>query len=221
MLFGFSLLILFYSCFITGIRLLMKAKKLDAQGPRLSLGPLLVISAIAVAMPMLVQFFNALRFSAGESVSLNQGMAWQLLVMSAGCIFAIIYFGLDLRAMAQAQQNGFLKIGRAALSILCATFMIFAVADHFYFFSHSANAGVADLESMSMFGPGVKDIDCPAGRVLVADYTAKAVLYRCPRTLIWGSDFTSTPFVPWGSYQEGESEQLGTALRNMVSKAQK
>jgi len=72
-----------------------------------------------------------------------------------------------------------------------------------------------------MFDPEFKGVECAAGTVIVADYTEHPVRYRCPRTLVWGSMVTPTPFVPWPSYEEGTSETLGRAVQAMFDKSLK
>jgi len=222
MSYAYALLIVIYACFLTGVRAIFRGAAGSEPNRKQGLvGLMLVVLATTLALPMLQQFFNGYLYAMGKPVSIDQDNRWTLAISAVSSLAAMLYFAYDLRALARTKSPGFFKIGRDAVCILCCGFMIFAIGDHFVFFKNRENSGTLDIQSMRMFDPEFKGVECAAGTVIVADYTEHPVRYRCPRTLVWGSMVTPTPFVPWPSYEEGTSETLGRAVQAMFDKSLK
>lgn len=102
---------------------------------------------------------------------------------------------------------------RFVLSV-CAVFVglyvCFAVADHWYFYRGTGdNVGVAAAKAL-----GADDVNCAAGMVLVR-IEQQSARYRCPQSAVWGR-YSDQPFVPWPTYQEGNSLKLKAGIENIM-----
>lgn len=217
--YSYALLFLLYSCVFSAIRAIHSKQSEAGNDKAKYAAALLVPLSTLIATPMLMQFVNGYLMATGKPVSIDQDIRWQLILSAIGCLIAVAYFARDLVLMRRAKQDGFWRIGRNALSILSAAFMLFTIADHFVFFKNREDAGTLDVESIRMFDPDFKDVKCERGNVIVADIKEVNVRYRCPRSFVFGGVVTATPFVPWPSYEEGRSEHLGKAVKALFARA--
>jgi hypothetical protein len=225
MLYAYSLLFLIYSCLLSGIGKIYKAAKtgaVDNNGKNaIYVGAVLIGLSAIIALPVAMQIYYGYLYATGEAVSMDVSNTWHLIGSGLGCFIAVVIYGFDLRELANESKQGFLRIGRDAISIICACYIIFTIVDHFTFFGNAETAGVADLVNLHAFDQSLTDVECEQGAVVVSDFTATDVKYRCPMNIVWGGMVTATPFIPWPSYSEGHSKQLGIALRALLESAKK
>ena len=88
---------------------------------------------------------------------------------------------------------------------------------HLAFFSGD-DAGVFLYEAI----PAIDDIDCNAPILLVKwePDSKKPTAWRCPTGVAFNIN-SPTPFLPWGSYEEGESSKLNEVMTILMKNAVK
>jgi hypothetical protein len=134
------------------------------------------------------------------------------------CVFAFFACGLISllvfsvylvrQAKAPSKLASSFRFGMALWGALCGFYLCGTVVDHWWFFRDPAQSGTMDASISN----GAVTCRVP----LLAHRTATAMEYRCPQTVMLGRDY-SEPFVPWPSYESGESVALKVALDKAMS----
>lgn len=173
-----------------------------------------MVPAMVAAVPIVAEMF--LQFKAGHGgVSLNQVpllSAWITLI--AG-LTGLLGYGLRYRRQFSKNNASFGAVGGSIVGLAVSTYFIAIALDQVWFFRYSPDAGTLNLELLKTEGE-VRDLQCDAPQIVVREMKADYATYRCPMNIMIG-EFTSTPFIPWPSYKEGQSRDLARALRKIES----
>lgn len=110
------------------------------------------------------------------------------------------------------QSLGSWRSGLSVCALVAGLYVCFTAIDHWWFFRDSEHSGVTNARFM-----GADDVQCGDALVLVRIDGEDAV-YRCPTSIYLGP-FTSNPFVPWPSYEEGRSHQLKFRIDRIMKDA--
>jgi len=139
---------------------------------------------------------------------------------AAGATMALGLYWSELRQRAARGNTGFWAIGESVLAMLASLYVLFAVADHLWFFTATdGQAGVVDAAWLARHDPGHRQ--CHQGFVLVAGVGTGTVTLRCPKpgAAVFAAG-SSTPFVPWPGYTEATSAPAAQAIERMRNNAQ-
>lgn len=121
-------------------------------------------------------------------------------------IGSAIVFGIKLFQIFKSQSvdSPSWRYGLAIWAVAAGLYISGAAVDHWIFFRDGEHSGIAAADLL-----GVKDIKCES--MILVRTTSQTAIYRCPKSWAWGT-YSDHPFVPWPSYQEGESADLKNRL---------
>lgn len=172
--------------------------------------------ALAAAAPLVSTFMDgAAASSGGVAMSSGKGSVWIAFVAASG---ALAYYGWPLTKALRLGNAGFGRTGALVAPTACAALLL-AITGLQLEFAHHKDAGTV---SFGYVRDQVHDAKCNAETVLARwDMSAdKPIIYRCPTLLILNS-YSTTPFVPWPDYIEGESKDLAKAVSELIKDARK
>ena len=66
----------------------------------------------------------------------------------------------------------------------------------------------------------VKDVKCTHGVIVFRAVETGTATYRCPAAVVI-RPHSASPFIPWPSYTEGDSQQLAAAIKALHKSAEK
>ena len=187
--------------------------------------PPMAITMLAMAMalcfmaPVLSMFLYIAQADAGAVQSV-EGVRRSVYLVLLGSLLAVAYAYLLFRRTPQDARGQFWSVGRLLLLTGIAVVGGVSAYKHLTFF-HSSKDGVANVGFMRELAQ-IQDMpNCERGVAFVQYREDDGPLaYRCPTLLMFGG-LTSQPFAPWPDFEDGESQDLATAIKDISSKAQK
>lgn len=177
----------------------------------------LVVSTLLINAVLVMEAMHALQYAGGMPLPV-ESLLPDVLLTGAGAMIGMLVYGLRLHRQRGTQPRP-LAILVNAFGLAASLYLSVVVIDHELFYRDEANAGMVNLEYFRDSG-GVKDVGCGQALIVARGVDDGDVVYRCPEFMLYGK-FSSKPFIPWPSYTEGTSPQLGLALRRVNSRAEK
>ncbi|MGP8941019.1 hypothetical protein [Enterobacter soli] len=136
----------------------------------------------------------------------------------AGGLVAIFLSGLTMVRLKQNRiSHKTLNMNLIVVGLFAGVVSFISAYKHLAFFSGD-DAGVFLYEAI----PAIDDIDCNAPILLVKwePDSKKPTAWRCPTGVAFNIN-SPTPFLPWGSYAEGESSKLNEVMTILMKNAVK
>lgn len=178
-----------------------------------------IAMAFAFCAPLLYVFYAALKHGPDEGMPFMD-FRWSVYALFAGSIMAVAYAVTALLRTEKNKRGNFWTVGQVTLLVGAAVVGIGSSVSHLSFFS-SSSAGIANIGFLREIAD-IQDMNnCRSDIALVKFKDSGPLEYRCPTAIAFGGGFSSEPFVPWPSYVNGESQQLGEALRKVTESAEK
>lgn len=182
--------------------------------PLLSLVKVLLAAAIAVAVaaPILNTVLDGVAYASKNGVGMSTGNA-SVWIAFAGALAAIGYYGAGLVAAYKSGHMGFGRTGRLVAPVACAALVLLITGIQLEFARHKD----AGFVSLAIMRDQVHDMQCRSDIVLARWNQSEGtpVVYRCPHEITLNS-FSSTPFIPWPGYRQGESADLAKAMGEIL-----
>lgn len=181
---------------------------------------IMAITVFLLTMPMATTFipvmFDENQKEYRDLISAMQSISvW---FAGAGGLVAILLSGLTIVHLKQKRiAHKTLKLNFIVVGLFAGVVSFTSAYKHLTFFSGD-DTGVLSYQAI----PAIDDIDCNAPILLVKwkPDSKGPTAWRCPTGLAFNINSPS-PFLPWGSYAEGESSKLNEVMTILMKNAVK
>lgn len=181
---------------------------------------IMAITVFLLTMPMATTFmpimFDENQKKYRDLISVMQSISvW---FAGAGGLVAIFLSGLTKVHLKQNRiAHKTLKLNLIVVGLFAGVVSFTSAYKHLTFFSGD-DTGVLSYQAI----PAIDDIDCNAPILLVKwePDSKKPTAWRCPTGMAFNIN-SPTPFLPWGSYTEGESSKLSEVMAILMKNAVK
>ncbi len=152
---------------------------------------------IAIIFQIASFYFGVVKIS-GHPGQPNYSV-YMLLVFSLLTLFIFGY--AILKSVKETSKLFTWRNGDRLLFIGLSLYIVFTVADHFWFFAQNSDeSGSANFSAIK-----AEEVECSTYGILRVD--GDEMVYRCPQGLMYGV-FSNKPFIPWPGYFEARSRNL-------------
>jgi hypothetical protein len=175
--------------------------------------------SMAVGAPLIATFLDGAASGSSAGVKMSSGTI-SVWIAFAGSLAATALYGAPLvPAWVSACRSGaveFVRLGRLVAPVVCAALLVLITGLQLEFVHHKG----AGFVSLGFVRDQVHDMECSADVVLTHwDHAENSpVVYRCPTTIML-NPYSSTPFIPWPSYHQGESADLARVMTEFLKDA--
>lgn len=171
--------------------------------------------SMAVGAPLITTFIDGAATGSGAGVKMSSGTI-SVWIAFAGALAAMALYGAPLISACRTGTVGFARMGKLVAPVICAALLVLITGLQLEFVRHKG----AGYISLGFVRDQVKDMQCNADVVLTQWDRAESgpVVYRCPTTIML-NPYSSTPFIPWPSYYQGESADLARVMAEFLKDA--
>lgn len=168
--------------------------------------------ALAVIAPVLNTFMDGAAFASGTGMSMSSGNV-SVCIALAGAFAGVALYGAAAVSASKAGPFALSRSLRFGAPLGCAVAILVITGIQLEFALHE-DAGFVNL---GFVRDQVNDMNCDSDVVLARWNQSETtpVIYRCPHEIALNS-FSTTPFLPWPSYHQGESSDLAKAMGKVL-----
>jgi hypothetical protein len=192
-------------------------RELDAGGTLRAVCTAMV-PAMLLGLPMALEVIRTVRFEGGMPIALDLPLSFPwLTLMGAAC--GLMFFGRRAWLQRLAQPT-FASVGVNVTGLLMSAYMAFVAVDQMMFFT-GEDSGMLNWGAMQELSDvEVEDVKCAHGVIVFRAVETGTATYRCPAAVVI-RPHSASPFIPWPSYTEGDSQQLAEAIKALHKSAEK
>ncbi|PSL90758.1 hypothetical protein [Pseudomonas sp. R9.37] len=171
--------------------------------------------AMAVGAPLIATVMDGAASASSAGVKMSSGTI-SVWIAFAGALAATALYGAPLVLACRSGAVGFARMGKLVAPVICAVLLVLITGLQLEFVRHKG----AGFVSLGFVRDQVHDMRCNADVVLTQwdKDESSPVVYRCPTTIML-NPYSSTPFVPWPSYYQGESADLARVMADFLKDA--
>lgn len=194
-------------------QLLSWAANPDGAKPNLLAPALVLVATVAYSAPMMEIFYRVL--TTQEDSFIGGDLNWIVWCVLAGAVTLMLYAAHQARTALSRGKFGFWPAGQLTILVLAGVVGSVSAYKHLTFFADD-KAGIVNMELLTEIAGLPEGPACLAAIVRLEE--SGPATYRCPEVLMF-SRHTAAPFIPWPSFTEGSSVELGEALRQAMREA--